>query len=247
MVKVKEDLTGKTFGRLYVIKQMEDCLEKHGRQRDQWLCKCECGNFTVVIGKNLKKKNGTQSCGCLGVERLIQRNTKENIYDLNEQYGVGYTSNTNEKFYFSLQDYNLIESYCWHEIITKTGYRVLKAWDVEKQKEITMAELLGCKNYDHANRNTLDNRRENLRPATSTNNSQNRTRQRNNTSGFTGVCWNKKEQMWVARIGLNGKNKNLGCFTDKTEAIRCRLLAEAKYYGEFAPQRHLFEQYEILT
>ena len=204
---MKQDLTGKTFGKLHVVEQAEDYVDKKGRHRDKWLCECECGNSTIVMGRNLKRKNGTRSCGCLGIEKLIQRNTKENIYDLNKEHGVGYTSNTNEKFYFSLEDYELIKSYCWHEVITKVGYHVLKAWDIKEQKEITMAELLGCKNYDHANRNTLDNRRENLRPATLENNAQNRTKQRNNTSGFIGVCWNKNDQLWVARIGLNGKNK----------------------------------------
>ena len=37
----------------------------------------------------------------------------------------------------------------------------------------------------------------------------------------------------------------LGYFNIKEDAIKTRLEAEAKYYGEFAPQRHLFEQYGI--
>ena len=40
--------------------------------------------------------------------------------------------------------------------------------------------------------------------------------------------------------------KKLGRFSDKEDAIKARLQAEAKYFKEFAPQRHLFKQYGIL-
>ena len=44
---------------------------------------------------------------------------------------------------------------------------------------------------------------------------------------------------------MNNKTKYLGSFKNKEGAIKARLEAEAKYFGEFAPQRHLFEQYGI--
>lgn len=39
---------------------------------------------------------------------------------------------------------------------------------------------------------------------------------------------------------------HLGSFSDKEDAIKARLQAEAKYFKKFAPQRHLFKQYGIL-
>ena len=57
--------------------------------------------------------------------------------------------------------------------------------------------------------------------------------------------WNKQNKKWTASIRINNKQKYLGSFIDKTEAIKTRLNAELKYYGEFAPQRHLFQEYEI--
>lgn len=48
MGKVK-DLTGQKFGRWTVIERAEN--DKHGKVR--WLCKCDCGNETVVVGSNL--------------------------------------------------------------------------------------------------------------------------------------------------------------------------------------------------
>lgn len=52
------DLTGKTFGRLTVIKRAEN----RGKTV-YWLCKCECGNTKEIMGKSLKNGD-TRSCGC---------------------------------------------------------------------------------------------------------------------------------------------------------------------------------------
>lgn len=65
--QVKDDLTGKVFGRLTVIKRVEN---KGGDV--QWLCQCECGNSVVVASKSLKSGN-TKSCGCLKSELTSER------------------------------------------------------------------------------------------------------------------------------------------------------------------------------
>lgn len=49
----------------------------------------------------------------------------------------------------------------------------------------------------------------------------------------------------MARIVLDKKDIYLGRYSNKEDAIKARLEAEIKYFGEFAPQRHLFEQYGI--
>ena len=54
------DITGKKFNSLLVIKRVEN--EEKGRAR--WLCKCDCGNETIVRGSNLKN-GAVKSCGCL--------------------------------------------------------------------------------------------------------------------------------------------------------------------------------------
>ena len=61
------DLTGKTFGKLTVIKEI-DSLKHH----TVWLCRCQCGKETQVEVSNLRNGN-TQSCGCLRGERLGDR------------------------------------------------------------------------------------------------------------------------------------------------------------------------------
>lgn len=65
-----QDLTGQKFGRLKVIKRVEN----KGRQT-MWLCKCDCGNEKIVRGSHLI--NGyIKSCGCLNKEILRQRCSK---------------------------------------------------------------------------------------------------------------------------------------------------------------------------
>jgi hypothetical protein len=259
MVKVREDLTGKIFGRWLVIKQDEDYVNpNNGRRFAQWLCECSCEEHTrkIILQSNLK--NGTTtSCGCFAREQSGKRmgqiaadlnkryKHKTNTYNLDGEYGVGYTSNTNREFYFDLDDYDKIKDYCWCEHIIKDGYHALEAYDSEEQKNIRMHWLIVGKYYDHKNRNPLDNRKENLRYATQENNAKNSSLSKNNTSGYIGVNWLKKNNVWTASIGINSKLKYLGSFTNKDDAIKARLQAEAKYYDEFAPQKHLFEQYGI--
>ncbi len=65
----KIDLTGKVFGRLTVIKEHPD---RTPQGSVQWECQCECGNFTIVSGDNLRR-NHTLSCGCLQKESAQKR------------------------------------------------------------------------------------------------------------------------------------------------------------------------------
>lgn len=170
---------------------------------------------------------------------------KYNRYDLSGDFGVGYCSNTNSTFYFDLADYDKIKDYCWCEAIYKSsGYRELRTTRADK-KQVRMHQVLCGITCDHIDRNPLNNRRSNLRPVTVEENNRNRSLFQNNTSGITGVSFEPSRNGWRARIYFNNKRHELGVFKDKNDAIRARLAAEAKHYKEFAPQRHLFKDYDI--
>ena len=63
----KEDLTGKRFGRLIVVE-----FNGHNKYRQpRWLCKCDCGNTTVVTGSDLRS-GATLSCGCYRKDRIME-------------------------------------------------------------------------------------------------------------------------------------------------------------------------------
>lgn len=88
---------------------------------------------------------------------------------------------------------------------------------------------------DHINGNRLDNRRENLRLCTSSQNKCNRGLRRDNTSGYKGVSWHKQRQKWSVRIKTPyGKYLSCGLFEDKREAALAYNKAALNFHGEFA-------------
>jgi len=100
---------------------------------------------------------------------------------------------------------------------------------------------------DHKNRNPYDNRKENLRIIDNQKNSFNTSLGKNNTSGIMGVRFDKHRNTWNAELMLDGKWKVKKRYKIKEEAVKKRLESELIYFGkEFAPQRHLFEEYGIL-
>lgn len=58
----EKDLCGQRFGKLIVLKRAEK-PQKCKTNGDYWLCRCDCGNETVVLGSNLRRGH-TTSCGC---------------------------------------------------------------------------------------------------------------------------------------------------------------------------------------
>ena len=245
MVKTKDDLTGMVFGKLTVIGRAEDYIDKKGIRYARWECECSCEEHNhVILRKNqLTRKDGkgTRSCGCICIENIKKignENKKYNQYIFNDEYGICISSNDGLKILFSLCDYDLIKKYCW---FIENGYAVAK----DGNHHITMHQILCGKGADHINRNRIDNRRENLRRCSQRDNGKNRSLQKNNQSGITGVGFNKSSQQWRARITVNGVPIYLGSFNNKEDAIKARLQAEIKYFGEFAPQKHLYEQYGI--
>ena len=226
---------------------------------EYWLFRCSCASHTEkVLRKNSVLAGEILSCGCLAKEcisALGTKSQKENQYELFEEfgYGVGYCGNTGTPFYFDLEDYEKIKKYYWRE--WKSPHANYSCPTTSLRKEdgekagmiIKMWALLGLKGYDHINHNPFDNRKENLRPCTQQQNAFNSKKSRRNTSGIIGV--NKLDDCpkrpWRARLVFNRKEIPLGYFENFEDAVRARLEGEKKYYGEFAPQRHLFAQYGI--
>ena len=224
------NIIGEKFGRLLVIKKIKACKETNYKTR--YLCLCDCGNEILTESYKLKSKH-TTSCGCYRSEKVAKSNKKYNTYDLSGEFGIGYTCK-GEEFYFDLEDYDLIKDYCWRK--NKDGYICAT---VNKQ-DILMHRLILNLNkdnkdfVDHRFHNTHDNRKDNLRKCTNTQNVRNSKIQKNNTSGVTGVYWHKNRQNWNAFIHVNKKKIFLGAYAKFEDAVRARKIAEDKYFKDFS-------------
>lgn len=234
--ETKYDLKGQRFGKLTVIERVDDIeREWNGKRisRVAWLCKCDCGR--TRIGEQGSLLSGrTKTCGsneCRKGRRVIR-----NTYDLNGEFGKGWTKNGVE-FWFDKEDYDLIKDYNWCE---KDGYITAITWNYTdgSQHKLRLHRLImGVENIkdfscqiDHINHNKVDNRKENLRIV---NNMQN---------GFNRITWREdgskigvrlKKNKWLANITVDGNVVKLGKYDNYEDAVRARIDAEKKYWGEY--------------
>lgn len=84
---------------------------------------------------------------------------------------------------------------------------------------------------DHIDGDRMNNRIENLREATSSQNNQNR--KATSSSGIKGVVWHKQSMKWVASICVNRKSVHLGSFLSIEEAALVANRARQSAHGEF--------------
>ena len=98
-------------------------------------------------------------------------------------------------------------------------------------------EILGLTDpkihVDHKNHNGLDNRQENMRACTCSQNQMNqRTMRSKKHSPYKGVCFFHGK--WRAAIKIKGKTTHLGTFPSEISAAWAYNEAAIKYFGEFA-------------
>lgn len=86
---------------------------------------------------------------------------------------------------------------------------------------------------DHINGDKTNNKIENLRWATVSENAANSKIQSTNTSGVKGVHWFKRTSKWCVHIQINGVQTNLGYFATLEEATTVRRAAAQEHFGEF--------------
>lgn len=157
-------------------------------------------------------------------------------YSSDESFIIVEAANDFE-FLISPEDYDLIRDHRWFNndgrgYLSGSGgkYRY-------KYLHRVIADRMGLdmsKQIDHINGIKHDNRRENLRSATNTQNQHNVGRNSKNTSGFKGVSWCKANNKWRAYIKINGKPKYLGVFETPELAHEAYKQAAIKHHGEFA-------------
>lgn len=79
-----EDLTGRRFGKLVVIKRVDDWIGANGHRHIQWECVCDCGNHVVVKGASLRS-GYNKSCGCFRYGDNETKRMWEEYHNLTEE------------------------------------------------------------------------------------------------------------------------------------------------------------------
>ena len=122
------------------------------------------------------------------------------------------------------------------------GYHIVGLLKDNKQKYYLIHRLIALAfipnpdnkpSVDHIDTNSLNNNVVNLRWCSQKENSQNKGKQKNNKSGFKGVCYDKKAKKYKASIKINGKYKHLGLFKTALEASVVYEEAAKTIHGEF--------------
>lgn len=216
-----EDLSRKVFGLLKVIK-----YDHSDKQGTYWVCECECKN-KVIVRKSHLTSGHTRSCGCLN--RKINANRKlTNKYNLSGIYGIGWTTNTNREFYFDIEDYNKIKSYCWLE---HDGY-IIASDGTLLHRLVMNADKNNITVIDHIHHATNDNRKSELRGASCKENSRNRVLQKNNMIGIRGI-YKYPNGSYRASITKDGQTYTKTS-KDLNFVVKWRREKEIELFKEFA-------------
>lgn len=133
-----------------------------------------------------------------------------------------------------LEDLGRVRQYSWHADITPWG-PYARAYTPARKVSLhrfIMGTPKGVQ-IDHRNGDGLDCRKENLRPATQTQNNGNRKKGKRGTSSYKGVRL-RSYGRWQAKIKCNGVQRSLGHFSDEESAARAYDAAAVEVFGEFA-------------
>lgn len=136
-------------------------------------------------------------------------------------------------------DYEILKNYQWHESFGYARMRKKRSYVGEKTQQILAHRLiLWCPKKmetDHINGNRLDNRKENLRIVTRSQNSQNKgKRKKEYSSKFKGVSLIKESSKWYAGIRINKKSLNIGHYNNEVDAARAYDEKAKELFGEYA-------------
>jgi hypothetical protein len=181
--------------------------------------------------RGLKKKNAKSCKRCY---REKTRSTKDNqVYLIDGKPCRKIRLTRGAYAVVDKKDYQWLSRFNWHA--TGRPKQLYATTYTSDRKYVHMhTMILGSTKPDHANGNSLDNRRRNLRPATSAQNSYNRGKH-GRSSRYIGVCRDIKRNKWIAQIKCAAKRVRLiKRFDNEIDAAKWRDKKAIEIFGEFA-------------
>jgi len=214
----------------------KDMCNKHYEQNKQLrsdVCSVSgCKNKAVKVKMCSRHYNQIRRCG-----KIYRTKFDPNIFEFEGNicyiHLFDHQGNFKCEGIIDAEDYNKVKDFKWTN--HSSGYVFRR----EGKTSIMLhhAILPGHKELDHKNGNGKDNRKTNLRPCTRSQNLQNTKIFKTNKSGIKGVSWDSIRKKWTARITINKQFKHLGRFDVKKDAVKARIEAEDRYFGEFSIRR----------
>ena len=168
---------------------------------------------------------------------LIYNNTYEFIDDvvIVHTYKRG-TGSENGSFKIDRADFERVKSKHWR--------RWKNDFFTGNTEPVLITRFLFClkrndiRVVDHINGDRTDNRRSNLRVVYQAQNCMNKGIESRNTSGITGVSWDKPRDRWAVEIRCDYLRAHLGRYIELSDACYVRLVAEILLFGEFRNHRN---------
>jgi hypothetical protein len=218
------DLTRQRFGRLTVVKRVENYISPSGQQHAQFLCECSCDKQKLIIVRASGLKSGkTKSCGCITTDTLVERNHKHGL-SKTRLYSI----------WNGMKDRCLNPNVERYKDYGGRGISIFQDWLDDFQSfydwsmangysdELTIDRKNNSGNYCPLNCMWTDYETQ----------AKNRRAPLNCKSGIPGISFHKSQNRWHAYIGNNGKRIYLGTYNNCEDAISTRKDAELKYWGK---------------
>ncbi len=134
------------------------------------------------------------------------------------------------------RDLEWAEDFSWRRLLNRRDGRGSKTYVMNGEGRLIHRLLTNAPPHlqvDHIDGDGLNNRRQNLRLSTRSQNACNRGKQLNNTSGYKNVYWSKQAGKWLAAVKTNQRMQNLGLYETKEEAHSVVCKARRLLHGDF--------------
>jgi|SRR3989304_3226465 len=145
------------------------------------------------------------------------------------------------KVSFDDKDFDLVSAYNWYLCKSKNERLYARGRlkinpRIRVQMHRLIVDLLPHEDVDHRDDDGLNNQKDNLRKCSRSQNLQNKRKfpTHLNTSQYKGVCWDKINENWKARLYLEGKRTCIGNFDSEITAAIAYNKAAQLFFGEFA-------------